>query len=285
MAVIGAGRVGTAFAVLLERAGYLIVAASGRAESRERVRRYLPTTPVMTAPDASRAADVAIIGVPDDLIVEVSRGLASRGAVRRGQHVAHLSGSVSLEALDPAEEAGATILSLHPLQSFPDVDEGVRRLPGSGIAVTARDEEAAAFGEALARDAGGRPFRLADEVKPLYHAAAVFCANYLVAVEGMAEHLLQLAGVEGGLHLLRPLASTAFDRTFQLGPGAALTGPAARGDIGTIQRNLRALREGWPDAMEPYIALAKAAARLAESAGRIGPDDVQRMEEVLARWR
>ena len=82
------------------------------------------------------------------------------------------------------------MLSLHPLQSFPDVETGIERLPGSGIAVTATTDDDAAFGERLARDLGAMPFRLDDEVKPLYHAAAVFAANYLVTVEALAERIM-----------------------------------------------------------------------------------------------
>ncbi|HCO02685.1 MAG TPA: DUF2520 domain-containing protein, partial [Actinobacteria bacterium] len=99
---------------------------------------------------------------------------------RSGQTVAHLSGSASLHVLEAARERGANVLSLHPLQSFPDVETGLARLPGSGVAVTALDEEIAAFGERVVRSMGARPSRLADAAKPLYHAAAVFCANYLV---------------------------------------------------------------------------------------------------------
>jgi predicted short-subunit dehydrogenase-like oxidoreductase (DUF2520 family) len=195
-----------------------------------------------------------------------------------------LSGSVGLEALNSAALQGANIFSLHPLQSFPDVETGIARLPGSPIAVTAREEEAFAFGEGLARDAGGRPFRLADEVKPLYHAAAVFCSNYLVAVEGMAEHLFRLAGLVDPLPTFQPLARAAFDSTFALGPANALTGPAARGDAGTIERNLVALAERAPEAIAAYVSLARVAAAVAVHTGRLRPEGEARVEEVLRRW-
>jgi predicted short-subunit dehydrogenase-like oxidoreductase (DUF2520 family) len=159
------------------------------------------------------------------------------------------------------------------------------RMPGSGVAVTARVEADARVGEALARDARGIPFRLEDAVKPLYHAAAVFCSNYLVTVQGIAEDAMRRAGIEAPLPLLAPLARTAFDRTFEMGPGDALTGPAVRGDVGTIERNLQALAEGVPEAVDAYLALAASAARLAAAAGRLAPHDRARVEEALERWR
>lgn len=272
-------------ALLLERAGHRIVAASGGEGSRERVLAYLPATPFVPHVDATTPAEVVLLGVPDDAIADVCSDLARSGAIHGGQRVLHLSGSLGLEALAPARTAGAGVLCLHPLQSFPTVEDGLSRLPGSPIAVTAEEEAEAAFGESLARDVGGEPFRLANAVKPLYHSAAVFCSNYLVAVEALAERLLGLCGVEHPLALLRQLAQSAFDTAMTRGPAEALTGPAARGDVGTISRNLEALAGFAPEAVEPYVALARVASSMAVGSGRLPAEELSRVEEVLDRWR
>jgi predicted short-subunit dehydrogenase-like oxidoreductase (DUF2520 family) len=288
VAVIGAGRVGTALGVLLERAGHRVTAASGWERSRDRVRRYLPFTrflPAQGAHSAAGAARVVILAVPDDAVGSVCSDLAARGAFGVRQRVLHLSGSVGLDALAPAEQMGAGVLSVHPLQTVPGVEEGIRRLPGSGFAVTARDEPGFAFGESLVADVGGRPFRLPDDMKPLYHAAAVFCANYLVTVEGLAERLFRLAGLERPLPVFAPLARAALDAALEKGPAAALTGPVVRGDTGTIDRNLEALARHSPDVIRPYVELASAAAELAVEGGRLSEEDRARIEEALRRWR
>jgi predicted short-subunit dehydrogenase-like oxidoreductase (DUF2520 family) len=270
--------------VLWGRAGHRVVAASGREPSRERVANYLPGTEF--EPDPARVAgeaDTVVLGVRDDLIETVCELVA--GGLRPGVRVLHLSGSVPLSALDAARAAGADVLSLHPLLSFPDVSTGIERLPGSGIAVTAESDAVEAFGQDLARDAGARPFALPDIVKPLYHAGAVFASNYLVAVEALAEQILTAAGIAGASSLLEPLARSAFDRTFALGPEAALTGPAARGDTGTIERNLQALAEAVPGAVASYVALADAVTAIALEAGRIDADQQARVREALDPWR
>jgi predicted short-subunit dehydrogenase-like oxidoreductase (DUF2520 family) len=287
VAVVGAGRVATALAVLWERAGHPVVAVTGREPTRKRARRYLAGArfyPQDQADEGARQAQLVVLGVPDDLIEDVCARLASRRAFESGQHLLHLSGSVGLDALSSARALGVAILSLHPLQSFPDVEAGLARLPGSTISVTAADSEGFAYGEGLAREVGGRPFRLADEVKPLYHAAAVFCANYLVVVEGMAEQLFRLAGLDDPLHVFQPLARSAFESTFAVGPGTALTGPAARGDAGTIARNLAALTERAPEAVPAYVALARLAAGLAARGGRLSPEGRAQVEEALGQW-
>jgi predicted short-subunit dehydrogenase-like oxidoreductase (DUF2520 family) len=226
-----------------------------------------------------------ILGVPDDAIASVCDDLATRGGILSGQLVIHLSGSVGLDALAPAESIGAQVLSIHPLQTFPDVAEGISRLPGSAMAVTARDESGFAAGESLALDVGGAPFRLADEVKPLYHAAAVFCSNYLVAVEGMAEQLFRLAGLEAPTQVFAPLARSALDATLEMGAEAALTGPAARGEVGTIERNLEALAARAPQAVVPYVVLARVALGMAVAGGKLSEERANEVGEVLDRWK
>jgi predicted short-subunit dehydrogenase-like oxidoreductase (DUF2520 family) len=288
VSLIGAGRVGTALTVLLERAGHRVVAASGRQGSEERARRHLPFTrfhPWAEAPEAAKAARVVILGVPDDLIEEVCSELTARVAVRRGQAVLHLSGSVGLDALAAARLVGAMTLSIHPLQTFPDVETGIDRLPGSAVAVTASEERAFAVGVRLASDVGGRPFRLEDQVKALYHAAAVFCSNYLVAVEAMAEHLFRLAGLTDPVAMFAPLARSALYATLWEGPENALTGPAVRGDAGTIRRNLEALSKQAPEAVRPYIALAHMAADLGLRSGRLSREGFDRVVEALKEWK
>ncbi len=269
--------------MLLVQAGHRVVAASGREASRARVDRFLPGLRFVSEAEAAAAGSIVIIAVPDDAIVPTC--LAVAGSLRPGQSVVHVSGSASLETLAPAREAGARTLSVHPLQSFPGVVVAIERLPGSAMAVTAWDEEGYELGERLARDAGGRPFRLPDDRKPLYHAAAVFCSNYLAAVEGIAERLFRASGIENPLPLFAPLAEATLDNVLRLGPSVALTGPAARGDAGTVQRNLETLQAEAPWALPAYVSLARVAAEMAERQGRLDANGRSGIEKVLATWR
>ena len=280
--VVGAGRVGTALAVLLRRAGYAVVALSGRRRSRERAARFLPDAPFVTPDEAASRSEVLILAVPDDAIEPLCRDL--RPSFRRGT-VVHLSGSLGLAPLAPAEEAGAAALSLHPLQTFPTVEAALERLPGSAAAVTARTEQTVELGERLARDAGCQPFRIPEERKPVYHAAAVFASNYVTVVTAVAERLFRAAGVEEPLPAFAPLARAALENAFALSPEAALTGPAVRGDAGTLRRNLEALKAEAPDLIPVYVELARAALELGADAGRLDAAARRAAEEVLDGWR
>lgn len=283
--MVGAGRVGTAMAVLLARAGHRVRAVAGGQATRERAARFLPGVPVLPAEEAARGVELVLLGTPDAAIEPVCTSLARAGAIAAGQAVAHLSGATGLSALGAAEAAGATVLSIHPLQTCPDVEAAVARIPGAAIAVTARTPEAFALGERLALDVGGRPFELEDAAKPVYHAAAVFASNYLVTLTALAAELERLAGLPDPMAALLPLQRATLENVAALGPEAALTGPAVRGDAATVETNLRGLAEHAPWAVPAYVALAELALELASASGRLRPEGRAAVEGVLARWR
>ena len=129
-----------------------------------------------------------------------------------------------------------------------------------------------------------RPFRLDDAQRPLYHAAAVFASNYLIVTGAIAEDLFRRAGVPDPLAAMLPLQRASLDNVERLGAGAALTGPAVRGDAGTVERNLEALRASAPEMIGVYVELCRAALALGSSAGRLPDERRAAVDEVLARW-
>jgi predicted short-subunit dehydrogenase-like oxidoreductase (DUF2520 family) len=174
------------------------------------------------------------------------------------------------------------VLAVHPLQTFADVEGAIEALPGAAIAVTARDDEGFTLGDGLARDLGGRPFPLSDEDRPLYHAAAVFASNYLVTVSGAGLDLFTAAGVPDAAAAMHPLQVATLANIHRLGPQRALTGPAVRGDAGTIARNLDAVAAALPALVPAYVALCRTAMDVAGE--RVSDDRRRDVEEVLAQW-
>ena len=285
LAVVGAGRVGTSLAVLWQRSGHRIVAVAGGAATPERAARFLPGVPVLDAVGAATGAEAVVIATPDAAIADVCEEMAKGGALETAKAVVHASGATGLDALGAAASVGVATVSVHPLQTCPTVEAAVERIPGAAFAVTADDEDGFELGERLARDAGGRPFRIADAHKPLYHAAAVFASNYLVTVTALAEELEWVAGVPDPIAALTPLQEATLANVRRVGAAEALTGPAIRGDAVTLQRNLEALAEHAPEAVRPYVALADLALALAGRSGRVPAAGRVAVEEVLARWR
>jgi predicted short-subunit dehydrogenase-like oxidoreductase (DUF2520 family) len=211
--VIGRGRVGTAIAARLEKRGV---------ELRE------------------NDAELVLLCVPDAAIQDVAQCLAP------GQGwIAHVSGGTPLSALDPHERRFA----LHPLQTFTRA-RGPEQLDGAFAAITAENEEARERGFELARLLGLKPFELADDARPLYHAGAAIASNYLVTLHKVASELFNAAGAPP--EALVPLMKRTIDNGFEL------TGPIERGDWETVEAHREAIRSIRPDLEALYDVLAEA---------------------------
>lgn len=256
IAIVGCGRAGGSIGLALQRAGYEISGVWSASRAGRQRAAALLDAPVFPEPsDAARTAGMVIVAVPDDHITEIAEAVAP--GVRGGVRVAHTSGATSVEALAPVRELGGRIGSLHPLQTLPDPRRGAEALQGAAVAVTC-DPGDHAYLSRIASGWGGRPFRLPDEAKVLYHAAAVFASNSVAACLWAAGELLREAGVRGGPALLRPLVEATVDNVSASGPRRALTGPVVRGDLDALRRHVEALDERSDDVVcDAYRALAK----------------------------
>jgi predicted short-subunit dehydrogenase-like oxidoreductase (DUF2520 family) len=282
--VVGAGRVGTALAVALSRAGHRLSGASAVSKaSRDRVEQFLPGTPVLQPEEVVSGADLVLLTVPDDALGGLVRGLAATGAPLAGRLLAHASGRHGLAVLQPAADLGALPLALHPVMTFTGRPDDADKLAGITFGVTA-PEVLRPAAEVLVMEMGGEPVFIAEADRGLYHAALAGAANHLVTQVVQAADLLTRAGVAQPARMLGPLLSAALDNALRLGD-AALTGPVARGDAETVAGHVEALRAGAPEALPAYLALARLTATRALASGMLSTPDAQRLLDVLAEAR
>lgn len=279
--VVGAGRVGAALGAALMRVGHTVVAASGVSDaSRQRAERYLPGVPLKPVPEVVADVDLALLTVPDDALPSLVAGLAETGGWQPGRLVAHTSGAHGLAVLAPATRAGALPMALHPAMTFVGRPEDVDKIDGVAFGVTA-PEPVLPVAEALVMEIGGEPIMVADELRPLYHAALSTGANHLVTLVADAAELLRRAGVEAPERMLGPLLGAALDNGLRLGD-AGLTGPVSRGDADTVRAHLDTLARHAPDTLAAYVAMARRTADRAIASGRLAPEDAERLLDVLA---
>jgi predicted short-subunit dehydrogenase-like oxidoreductase (DUF2520 family) len=203
-----------------------------------------------TPPPLGRGADphdvhAVLLCVP---AAEIHRAAA---AITPGPLVGHCSGATTLEPL-----AGHNAFSLHPLMTV--TAEGAS-FEGAGAAIAGSTDEALAFARDLALGLGMNPVEIPDEDRAAYHAAASIASNFLVTLEAAAEQVLG----EERRDLLIPLVRTTVENWAALGAEDALTGPIARGDEMTVQRQRRAVADKAPELTELFDALADATRELA----------------------
>jgi predicted short-subunit dehydrogenase-like oxidoreductase (DUF2520 family) len=228
--VIGPGRAGGSFHLALSEVGWTAEPLEGRSIDLDRV------------PDA----DLVLLAVPDRAIAAVAARIPSTAAV-----VAHVSGACDLDVLAPHQRVG----SIHPLMSLPDPETGSRRLLDHCTFAVDGDP----LMTAVVSDLGGRAIHVPGPKRALYHAAAAIAANHLTALCAQVESLAAEVGVPVDAYWT--LMRTTLENISGVGPAAALTGPAARGDWDTVRTHLAALPTD--DDRRLYAALCEAAAHRA----------------------
>jgi predicted short-subunit dehydrogenase-like oxidoreductase (DUF2520 family) len=282
--VIGPGRAGTALARALARAGHEITAAAAVSQqSRQRAAEHFPRARLTEPAEVLADADLVLLTVPDDVLGGLVTGLAATGAPFAGRLIAHASGAHGVRVLDPATQAGALPLALHPVMTFTGREDDVDRIKGVSFGVTA-PEPLRPAAEALVIEMGGEPVFIAEENRSLYHAALAFAANHLVTLVAEAATLLRDAGADAPNRMLGPLLGAALDNALRFGD-AGLTGPVARGDDGTVAAHVTAIARAEPGALPAYLALARLTADRALAAGMLSANDAERLLDVLGDQR
>jgi predicted short-subunit dehydrogenase-like oxidoreductase (DUF2520 family) len=283
VAILGLGKVGIAVGFLLRKAGYRIVTVASRSNaSLNQGIVYTGGKPYLNFTTAALAANCIIITTSDDAIAHVCKKISSEKGISPGDKVIHMSGAGGLDLLESAQDAGARVACIHPLQSFADVDGAIRSIPGSTFGITSSDE-IREWSVQMVRDLGGVPFFIADPDKPLYHAAACIASNYLTSLIYMVEEIYQSIGLsrEDAIRAVWPLVMGTISNIETKGAVQALTGPVARGDAGTIKKHADALRNKLPALLQAYSALGILTAELGLKKKTLSPEAARLIKELL----
>ena len=236
VAVLGAGRLGTALISSLRDAGWDVEGPLGRGAD-------------------PRTAGIVLLCVPDGQIADAAAGLTPRADLLVG----HCSGATSLDVLGPHEALG-----LHPLMTVPA--SGATVFAGATAAVAGTTTRALEAATALASSLGMTPVEIADDARPAYHAAASVASNFLLTLEDLAERLAASAGVPR--ERLVPMVRATVENWAREGAAPVLTGPVARGDHATVARQRAAVEQLSPADLDLFDAMVAATGRLAER-GRV----------------
>jgi predicted short-subunit dehydrogenase-like oxidoreductase (DUF2520 family) len=287
--IVGAGRLGAALAEALSENGAFRVTLSARrpAAARRLARRH-PAIAVIPQSAAIAAARVVILAVPDRSLAPLCRELARVRASWREVVVLHAAGAYGPGLLADLARRGAATGVLHPLAAVGA--GGARALRGASARIEGAGRARAAA-RTIAQGAGMRPWHLPEVRTPAsraaYHAAASLASNDVLALLEAAERLMARLGIPAvrARRALLVLTRGVLDRIEARGAAGALTGPASRGDLGTLGLQVEALARFDPDAAEAHRALSRRLAGLAAESGRLDRAAAARVRRALARGR
>ncbi len=288
VAIVGAGKVGTVLGRVLTEEGARITAVVSHTRSSARAaasylrcRVYADTLNAIP-PETG----IVFITTPHDAVRGVAEMLARlEGLDFRRTSFCHASGMLTAAVLAPLEERGSAVFSFHPLQTFP------RSFPPRAMVTSARGIWYGADGSPrallvagrLARALRGRLLRVPPESRELYHATCVVASNHLNALLGVIREMTSAVtgGKEPSLDPFRPIIEATLRNVFATSPAAALSGPVARGGVGTVSRHLEAVRVSVPALLPYFTRMTLETVRLAAEGGSLAPVPREALENLV----
>lgn len=265
--LVGCGRVGKTLAYLWHQHQTLQIqdVLTTSAESAQAAVAFIGAGRAVSTLAQMRAADLWLLAVPDRQIAACAADMAQHLAHMAPATVFHGSGALGSAVLAPLKEYGWQIASAHCILSFASAASAVQQFAGTPCGLEG-DVAATDRLQPLYAAIGAQCFSVAADKKLLYHAAAVFGTNFLPVLQALAEELWRDSGVPAALlpQLRATLLRNAVDNVLALGPAAALTGPAARGDSALVEAQGRAVHQWDAAAGDSYRALSVLARRLAQ---------------------
>jgi predicted short-subunit dehydrogenase-like oxidoreductase (DUF2520 family) len=286
--IVGCGKVGAILAKQMKSSGYpLIGLASKSLSSARKVADETKTELFSDKPwEVTGSADIVFITTPDGMIRETGRKITENKGFKRDAVVLHCSGALPSTILSPAKTCGASIGSMHPLQSFASPKSDTNPFKGI-ISAVEGDEKAVGIARQISEDLGSISLTIKTEAKTLYHAAAVAASNYLVTLQDMAFKLLEISGIpeKSAYRVLGPLISGTLSNIEKVGTVKALTGPIVRGDAETVKKHVDEIDSMAPELLNLYRTLGRYTVTIAESGGNLPKEKARQLLTILAENR
>lgn len=276
--IIGGGKLGTCLGKTFYKKNLLQGITAKTLQHNETLSKLFQL-PLMTNRALMDACDVIFITVPDKLITPVALSLCNDELDLSGKTFFHCSGAMELDSLSCLKEKGGHIGSIHPLQTFSDVDT---QLEGAYMAIDG-DPHTKETARDLVLLLKGIPFYVPESERALYHAAACICSNYVVAIEYLAQELMSKwiphNDKAAGWAALKPLFKATADNLVKSRLAEQpLTGPISRGDTTTIAKHLDVLPD---DIRNLYCELGKYAVMAALSNETITEATAAEIKRIL----
>ena len=236
--ILGMGKVGSVLSRWFEASGAAVLG-------------WDPQDAEALAEVVEQPPDLVVVAAPDDQLAVAAQIMDTVGILERVPAV-HCSGAADARALGGGSRP---VGRMHPVFPFPSDDLPLADLAGVHF-VLEGDPAATDAAAGLISDAGGTAIPVNDLDARRYHAACVMAANHLGALGMAAEEQATAAGLRApeAAAALTHLMEAALRNSRRSGFGGGLSGPAIRGDQGTIDGHLEALEAAPAEVKALYEA-------------------------------
>ncbi len=191
-------------------------------------------------------ANLFLMALSDDSIEEVSQQLT----LPHGATLAHTSGTIALNSLGYAQTHNIGVF--YPLQTFSkgkaiDFED----IP---ICIEGESDETVDLLRSIANDISHSVHLISSQQRKVIHLAAVFACNFTNHMFTLSKGVLESNDLD--FEILKPLIVETLNKSFDIGPENAQTGPAKRGDMETLDRQFESLSND-PEVAELYKLISQ----------------------------
>lgn len=223
--IVGTGRVAFHLGHALVCANHQLIGVVGRnTEHTDSLSKALGTVS-FSLNEALPQTDIILIAVSDDAIADVAMNIPINDAV-----LIHTSGASDLDKLLPHPYRAVLwpLMSLSPGEPMP-----FNHVP---LVVDGNTDSARQVVRSLAESLSDQVSELNHQQRELVHASAAISLNFPLHLLARAQDLLKDQGIDP--EILLPSFVAMAQKAAAIGASEALTGPARRGDLGTIHHHL-----------------------------------------------
>jgi len=284
ISIIGCGLAGSSFAHLISHLeGYQLKAIFGRSVEKVKVLTdELSDVEVVSQIDRLPASDLILVAVNDSALAEVVEQMHCLGNLDQSV-IFHISGSENSEVFLPLKKKVRGIASIHPLRSFPEIIKEAEGFEGTSCFLEGSEKSIEPVKD-LFESLGAKVKIFKTSNKTGYHIASIFASNFLVALMDAAQEVIDSTELESERDSLVLICSQVLNNILDKGIDKSLTGPAQRGDLKTIQKQVEFL-EGEKDLQSLYCLLTERALKIALREGSLEEIDALPICKLLAQKR
>jgi predicted short-subunit dehydrogenase-like oxidoreductase (DUF2520 family) len=245
---IGSGNLAWHLAPALDNAGYSVKEVYSRdpKHARALVGRLYQADVKSTLDFSTSSSDIFIIAVSDDAIQDIVQEIV----LPEDSILVHTSGSQPLSLLGYA--ATSNIGVFYPLQTFSKAKKvDFNEIP---IFIESEIEEVSKTLMKMAKSISKKAKFISSEKRKALHVAAVFASNFSNHMLTISKSIAEKYDVD--FEVLKPLIAETLNKSINIGPEKAQTGPAKRGDMEILDHHLEFLKDD-PDVAEIYKIISQ----------------------------
>jgi predicted short-subunit dehydrogenase-like oxidoreductase (DUF2520 family) len=232
---IGSGNLAWHLAPALDNAGFVVkeVYSRNSRHAASLTERLYQAEVKATLDFSTSPSSIFFVAVNDESISEIAREII----LPDDAVLVHTSGSVPLTDLQFAATSNVGVF--YPLQTFTKNKKiDFKQTP---IFIESANQETDAVLTTLAKAISRQVKKIASEERKAMHIAAVFASNFTNHMLTIAKEIMEQNGLK--YDWLVPLISETINKSLQLGPEEAQTGPAMRGDLEILEKHLAFLQQ------------------------------------------